>query len=295
MIPQRLNIFLTLTVCAALACLLLFATDLPLPGLVGAAIVFALLHFSAYCLLHEAEHGLLVKQGKWNQILGVVLGLFFPAPFHLLQQGHLGHHMRNRTDSEAFDCYREDENPWMRRLQMYGTLTGIWWLVVAFSTVFVLIWPLPRLFLPGDRPTQALVNSFRPGSLPLIRLESILILAFYAGLLYLGASIPGALFFYGLAGLLWSSQQYLHHYNTPRHTVYGARNVKTFAWLDALWLNHNWHLNHHISPETPWTELPRVVSGTDTRTSMFRAYLAMWRGPRLTHESLADPHEGSTV
>ena len=294
MIPARLNLFLTICVCAALTSLLLFATHLPPLMLAAAGIGFALLHFTAYCLLHEAEHGLLVPHQMWNQILGVVLGLFFPAPFHLLRQGHLGHHVRNRTDTEAFDFYTEGENKWVRRFQMYGTLTGIWWLVVAMSSLFVLVWPLPRFFLPDDKPTAALVNSIKPHSMLLIRLEALLLLVFHAGF-FAWAYIPGLLLFYGLAGLLWSSQQYLHHYGTPRHPVYGARNVRTFAWLDLLWLNHNWHLNHHISPETPWIDLPHQSSGAEIRTPMSRAYFAMWRGPRLTHEFVVDPQEGKTL
>lgn len=294
MIPARLNLFLAICVCAVLTSLLLFATHLPPLMLAPAGIVFALLHFTAYCLLHEAEHGLLLPHPTWNRFSGVVLGLFFPAPFDLLKQGHLGHHLRNRTDTEAFDFYMEGENKWLRRFQMYGTLTGIWWLVVAMSSLFVLLWPLPRFFLPKDRPTAALVNSIKPESMPLIRLEALLVLMFHAGL-FAWAYIPGLLLFYGLAGLLWSSQQYLHHYGTPRHPVNGARNVKTFAWLDLLWLNHNWHLNHHISPETPWIELPRINSRAQTRTRMSRAYFAMWRGPRLTQKSVIESHEGTTL
>ena len=41
---------------------------------------------------------------------GVLMALFFPAPFHLLRQGHIGHHLRNRSDDEAFDLYFDGDN-----------------------------------------------------------------------------------------------------------------------------------------------------------------------------------------
>lgn len=297
MIPARLNAFLTVLVISSLTALLLLATRLPFPALAACAILFALLHFTCYCLLHEAEHGILLP-GRWNNGAGILLGLFFPAPYHLLRQGHLGHHARNRTDTEAFDYYREGENKWLRYFQMYGTLTGVWWLVVALSSVFVLIWPLPRPFLPEDRPTRALVQSFNPASLPFIRLEAVFVFLFHGSLLWLGADPAGYLFFYLLAGLLWSSQQYLHHYDTPRDIVMGAHNVRTFAWLDALWLNHNWHLNHHISPQTPWNRLPLVKgpgAKSEERIPMHRAYLAMWKGPRPTTAVVPDKTEGKVI
>ena len=56
---------------------------------------------SAYAMLHEAEHGILHPHRGVNDFVGTVLALFFPAPFHLIRQGHIGHHIRNRSDDEA--------------------------------------------------------------------------------------------------------------------------------------------------------------------------------------------------
>lgn len=290
-IPSVLNAVLTALVIITLGSLLVFCTDLPLPWRIAAAVVFALIHFTAYCLLHEAEHDIAFESKRLNDAAGILLGLFFPAPFHLLRQGHLGHHRRNRTDTEAFDFYREHEK-WMRRFQMYGTLFGIWWLVVAASPVFALLWPLPRFFVPADRAANALLDSFDPKSFPLIRAESFVVILFQGALLALTPSIAGYALFYACAGLLWSSLQYLHHYGTPRDVIHGAKNVRTFAWLDALWLNHNWHLNHHISPSTPWIHLPQAGA---PRQTMRSAYFAMWKGPVPASDSVPDPTEGRYV
>ncbi len=71
----------------------------------------------------------------------------------------------------------------------------------------------------------------------------------------LGAVLVGAF------GVTWSSMQYMHHYATERHVHKGARNLRTWRWLDALWLNHNWHQRHHEQPNVPWIHLPQLDRG----------------------------------
>ena len=51
---------------------------------------FAIVGNSIYASMHEAEHGMLLPVRFCNDLVGALLGLFFPAPFHLLRQGHWG-------------------------------------------------------------------------------------------------------------------------------------------------------------------------------------------------------------
>src|SRR3990172_5961220 len=74
-------------------------------------LVFAVLMNSVYAIIHEADHRMLFRSRRLNDAGGMLMSLFFPAPFHLLRQGHLGHHLRNRSDDEAFDLYFEGEHP----------------------------------------------------------------------------------------------------------------------------------------------------------------------------------------
>src|SRR6185295_19033194 len=99
---------------------------------------FAVVGNSIYSSLHEAEHGILLPSRIWNNSLGAFLGMFFPAPFHLLRQSHLGHHYRNRSDDEAFDLYFEGDNPIWKWLQLYGILTGLFWLTIALSNILLI-------------------------------------------------------------------------------------------------------------------------------------------------------------
>src|SRR5437016_13761216 len=76
----------------------------------GLGLGFGILMNSVYSIIHEAEHAILFSNRKVNDAAGVFMALFFPAPFHLLRQGHIGHHLRNRSDDEAFDLYFDGDN-----------------------------------------------------------------------------------------------------------------------------------------------------------------------------------------
>ena len=100
----------------------------------------------------------------------------------------------------------------------------------------------------------------------------------------------------GSFGVLWSALQYVHHFGTERDVLKGARNLRTWRWLDALWLNHNWHRNHHARPTVPWVHLPEIGDRHDgERGRLLAAYLRMWRGPRHTDERVENHHAGRII
>ena len=59
----------------------------------------------------------------------------------MLRQGHLGHHMRNRLDDEAFDFYFDRESRLWKYGQLYGALTGLCWASVVLSNIAVRLFP----------------------------------------------------------------------------------------------------------------------------------------------------------
>ena len=71
---------------------------------------FAIVGNSIYAIVHEAEHGLLHPDHRVNELLGAGMALLFPAPYHLIRQGHLGHHrrtqLRHRRHGSAFRAFR---------------------------------------------------------------------------------------------------------------------------------------------------------------------------------------------
>jgi fatty acid desaturase len=260
------------------------------------ALAFGVVMNSAYAMLHEAEHGILHPHRGLNDFVGVVLALFFPAPFHLIRQGHIGHHIRNRSDDEAFDLYFDGESRFWKCLQLYGTLTGLFWTLIYVTNVFVLF--RPSLAMPArmDRATDAFLDSLNPRYRRIIQVEALSAIALHAGLVW-AWGIPLAHYFavmFGF-GFLWSAMQYAHHYGTERDVLKGARNLRTFRLLDLIWLNHNWHRHHHAQPTVPWLYLPNLGDIRETRGNLVGAYLQMWRGPQHATEHVENRFAGKVI
>lgn len=298
-IPARLNLCLAALQIIALLGLLWLAGRASGWWLLPVALGYGLVMNSAYAMLHEAEHGIMHPSRGINDAAGMVLAFFFPAPFHLIRQGHLGHHLRNRSDDEAFDFYFEGESRLWKLLQLYGILTGFFWLVILLGNFIAAVWP--RLLRPKaiefDRPTAALLASLNPKFMPMVRIEAWAIILGHAALIWLW-QIPLLHWFAALAGfgMMWSAMQYVHHFGTERDVVKGALNLRTWRWLDALWLHHNWHLRHHESPTIPWVHLPLLNEGPEQpRPSLPRAYFRMWRGPALTHSRVENRYAGKII
>lgn len=299
-IPGRLNLTIAAAQLAALLGLLWGAGRSAGPwSLLALAAAYGLVMNSGYAMLHEAEHGSLHGDRFVNDLAGTVLALFFPAPFHLIRQGHIGHHMRNRSDDEAFDYYFEGENAVWKYLQLYGTLTGLFWMVIALSNFIAALRPslLRVKYASFDRPTQALIETLNPKFYRLIQIEAAAAIALHAGLIAL-FGVPVLRYAAVLLGFgfLWSALQYAHHYDTVRDVLRGARNLRTLAPLDWLLLNHNWHLNHHLRPTVPWLYLRTLFSGPEfERSSLVLAYFRMWRGPRYTDERVENRYAGVII
>jgi fatty acid desaturase len=269
------------------------------------AVVFAIVMNSVYSIIHEAEHGMLFANPRLNVASGVVMALAFPAPFHLIRQGHLGHHLRNRSDDEAFDLYFEGDNVLWRWAVWVGILTGMYYLTVVLSNLAAVV--APRLLdrreqiedrVTVDRPGAAFLKSLNPRYHGAIRAEAAAAVALHV-LVVWAWHIPVLhyLALYGAFGFSWSAMQYVHHYETERHVTRGARNLFVFLPIDWAWLHHNWHRTHHEHPTVPWVHLPRVAraDGVTRRAFLPWRYLCMWRGPRKTDQRVENKYAGRII
>ena len=298
--PNRLNLAIVLVQSLLIAACIAAAVRVHGAwALAGLSLAFGVVMNSVYSTIHEAEHAMLFSNRRANEFVGSTLALFFPAPFHLIRQGHLGHHLRNRSDDEAFDFYFEEDHKVWKVLSFYGILTGFYWVVVVLSNVVFLIFPFKedKRYWHVDQVSAAFMESLNPGYRRLIRLECALAIALHVGLVWsLHIPVRNYLVMYAGFGFMWSAMQYVHHYGTERHVTRGARNLWIWAPLDLFWLNHNWHLTHHEHPSVPWIYLPQKdASGDPRRGFLVSAYLRMWRGPRRATTRVENKHAGKII
>ena len=299
-IPGRLNVAIALFQ-IALMLLIFYVAGISssIAIIILLAVLYGLVMNSGYALLHEAEHNLFHKNKRINDFMGIIIGLFFPAPFHLLRQGHLGHHIRNRSDDEAFDFYFDEEFVILKYLRLYGILTGMFWVIIVVATIFSAIVPgfLLNKIRFKDRPTEAVIESLNSKYFIWVQLESICVLSFQVFINYI-FGIPiwaHLLILYGF-GFMWSTIQYVHHFGTERDVLNGAKNLKTFHVLDLILLNHNWHLNHHQNPTISWLHLPKITKAKkEKRESFMKSYYRQWLGPTKANIRVKNKYEGKVI
>jgi fatty acid desaturase len=298
-IPQALNAAVIALQLAAIATCLSLCRSASGWALFALAIVFGIVMNSVYSVIHEAEHRILFTTLWINETAGALMALFFPAPFHLLRQGHLGHHMRNRSDDEAFDLYFAEDNRLWKCCVLYGIVTGGYWLFVVAGNVAVLLLPFlyNEQYWHFDRASVAFLRAFNARDRHVIQAEAALAIALHAGIVtWLQIPLLRYAGMYAGFGLLWSAMQYVHHYGTQRDVLGGARNLWLGQPLDLLLLNHNWHRTHHENPTIPWTELPsHGEREKGLRGFLPWAYLKMWRGPTLTTERVENRYAGRII
>jgi fatty acid desaturase len=299
-IPNRLNAIIVAGQLLAIAACVFAASRVESGwALALLAVVFGVLMNSVYAIIHEAEHAMLFSDRRWNDWTGIVMALFFPAPFHLIRQGHLGHHLRNRSDDEAFDLYFEEDHKLWRAMVLYGLLTGFYYVIVVLSNVLFLVLPFreDKKYWHVDRASTAFLEALNPRYRWAIRLEGAAAVLLHGGLIWLlGIPLLNYLVMYAGFGFTWSAMQYVHHYGTERHVTRGARNWWIWKPLDWVWLNHNWHLTHHEHPSIPWVHLPdKAQEGETKRGFLLTAYLRMWRGPQRAQGRVKNPHAGKQI
>ncbi len=260
------------------------------------ALYFGLIMNAVYSTIHEAHHRILFENRLANDCAGIVLALLFPAPFHLLRQGHLGHHRRNRSDDEAFDLYFDRDQKWWKVFAWYGIMTGLYYLLVVASNVVLLLFPwlMNSKLWRWDRTSEVFLEHFSPESYRIMRLEALCACLLQA-LLFWSSGVPWQYYccmYFGF-GLMWSSLQYVHHYQAERDVLDGARNLHLIRPVDLFWLNHNWHHTHHRLPTVPWYYLPKIARQQNTKTSqLLLAYFAMWKGPKHAEERVTNSFQG---
>ena len=290
-IPGRLNAGLAI-VSMAVACALLWTVahvDRLAIRILG-AIAFSYVNNTIFSLLHESVHGVFHSSERVNSFFGRWLAAFFPTSFTLQRFFHLGHHRRNRSAAERFDYIAPGENAFLKNVQWYGILTGLYWLLPPLSCIAY--WIAPRAFASRIIQGEEAAWSRQSGAdamvagverLPVFTVRTeILFVALWQALLFVALDLNAWAWVlcYGAFALNWSSLQYADHAWSPLDRIEGAWNLRVNRVVQWLFLNYHHHRVHHENPKIPWIHLPHYVDRNEARPSFLRMYLSMWRGPR---------------
>lgn len=287
-IPGRLNLTIALAAMGASAACLWLASHAPNFWVMGAAaILFSYTNNTLFSLHHEAAHGIFHPSARFNDAAGAVLAGWFPTIFSIQRISHQGHHRRNRTDEELYDCYLPHQSRWVKNYWIFCLLNGSYWAIIPVAASLYLLCPWAfraRWFQEGPARWwgfQPFVRDIARAPIARVWLEGLVSLGVQLSLVFaLDLSLVGWLACYWAFGLNWSSVQYSDHAGSPRDVIEGAWNL--YFWPGARWLflNYNYHLVHHREPLIPWTQLPSRVRPGDAQPSFWRVYLSLWRGAR---------------
>lgn len=296
-IPVRLNIALVVGVSLVNVALLWAASHAASwLGLLACGVAFSYVGLTGYALLHDATHNTLHPRSRWNRLLGFVAGVWFPVPFSMVHYTHRSHHRFNRTDAEMFDLYYPTDNRWLKYLQWYSILCGLFWPLVPLGAVLVAVTPqrVRERLLANASPARGLYYIARiPANIVRrIRWETSAIVTIFALLFCsLGLTWTGVLICYACFSFNWSTRQYITHAFSPRDVTEGAFNLRHNWLMDWLLLHGPWDLNHHRHPEVSWYYLPRLAEAGAPTRSYVRQYWRQWRGPVEATEQAPEPGE----
>jgi fatty acid desaturase len=283
-IPEPLNWFLLfISLLATSACLWLASHAVWWLALL-ACIVFAFVNNLPFALMHEAVHGLAARSQRRNAIFGILASAMFPTSFSLQRVAHIGHHARNRMDTDLYDYYLPSQSRFVRNVWLYaGNLLGLYWFCIPISNaLYLLATALYRSKTFVDRIAPRL--GFGPHVRDIAALPALRVWLEIAGAFVLQATLwwaldlewKGWLLAHWLFALHWSALQYVDHAWSPRDVAQGAWNLRVFAPVRWLALNYHYHRVHHANPTVPWTALPQFADAADD-PSFWQIYRSLWR------------------
>lgn len=290
-IPARLNMLLMIAAGVASIALLVVASRADSWWMMlSAAAAFSFTANTLFSLMHESVHGLLLPDARWNRWMGRVAAAYFPTSLTLQKAFHLTHHRNNRSPQERFDYIEPGDIAWAKRVQWYGILTGLYWVLTQVGLLVYLVAPvflrIPLLRRATSRlarqsSSSAYLEVFDQVDGVVVRAELIASFAFQALLFFVfDLTLAGWALCYAAFAVHWSGLQYADHAFSPLSAQDGAWNLRANVISRSLFLNYHHHLAHHRHPNTPWLYLGRYVERNERQPSFLGIWLRMWRGPR---------------
>jgi len=227
-------------------------------------VVSHLMHGAAVGL-HEASHGLLRHNRRFNEFDGLLIGLLSFMSFSLYRAAHQSHHAHFATE--------RDEELW----PFVMTTTPRWARIVAavlelFAGLLYLPFLFLRTFLRENSPIRSKKVRRR------IWAELLLILVVWTGILTAVAHFHVWTYFLWMylipsyvAGNLQSWRKYIEHVGLTGNTVNSStRSIVAHGWPGRLFafslLHEPFHGVHHLHMALPHAELPRRAAELTPQT-----------------------------
>ena len=242
--------------------------------------------------LHEAAHGLLRKNRRFNEFDGILIGTFGIMSFSLYRVVHQTHHayLTTERDHEFWPLAQTAAPRWKRRLAAFLELNfGI------FYTPFVFL----RAFLCAQSPVRSKRVRRR------IWAELALTAITWTSVIWVVAAFDLWKYFVWmylvpafLAANLQSWRKYIEHVGMTGTTVNGStRSIVAKSWLGRLvaftLLHEPFHGVHHQRAGLPHSELPQHLAVLEPKEPGERSPYPSYRRALVDlMRSLVDPRVG---
>jgi len=198
-------------------------------------------------LLHETIHGSMFRNRRLDYWAGLLTGLPALLGVTAYRVTHLPHHWYNRTERDPAEIMNISKNKTVVSIFFYLWLVGGMFLMIVTT--------------PFGAQKYAKRDEKR-----LIVAEYLTLLAVIAGLALAGwrFGFLRALFeVWGVplivAALIANVRGWSEHMLTlPGHPLTQSRTVSSNRLLSLLFVNANYHLEHHLFPGMPWYNLPKL-------------------------------------
>jgi fatty acid desaturase len=288
------HIISSVLVAAALAGLCVQLAVLPLwllpadPAWVWLLVPMALLTTPFWSLIHEAIHGVLLRERVWNDRFGRTLAIGYGAPFVLLKAAHLLHHRYSRTRRERTEIYDPATSSWAAAAPgYYLRLLGGVYLAEVASVLLVAsprrLWRyLARRLDSPDTFAGMLLEGISRRHLREFRADGVAVILVYAaaGFAY-GRHVWILAAALAARALLISVADNAYHYGTRLDARLEAMNLRLPKPLETFILAFNLHSVHHRHPGLPWYELRSAFAADDDQFHLgwFTAAARQLRGP----------------
>ena len=232
---------------AAIGATMYYYDSLGWPALVAIGIGLICLTSTNYqCVAHNFIHNAFFSQNFLNQAFGILNSLSLGMPQTLYHFHHLNHHKYNSDyrDPETNEC--KDFSSLYRFSRKPDRAENIW----TYSLIGPFRFDLGVLFQIARQKNLGW----------LVALETIALVAFYAGLAYwnwqafLIYFVP--VFFLGQSAAL--AENYLEHKGADPSSRLTDSVSCYNGMYNFLWFNNGYHQEHHYRPYVHWTKIHEV-------------------------------------